>query len=185
MASRSGRKRKPGPRTKSDRPSRAGIGPDRGTDHTQSRQVIFGHDGCDAIGRAYRTGLLGEGSEAKSLLDTARRISSLYQRTYVVSPYNCPIAVRTSGGGPEHEQTLERQLWLRDTLRAIVKRGWHNPFYELAIEPHPDKGPIWLERMIAEQRTASTAKPPRPPRFNIRDTVRLARGLEALVICGA
>ena len=155
-----GRKRKAGPRTPSGQLSRAAIGPDRGNAQAQAKHDRYGQDGVDAIGRAYRSGLLGEGNEAKALLDTARALSHTYRQTFTIGPITCAIATRTYGNGdPDHDRTAVAQTAIKAKLTAIARKGWRSPFYELVIEQHPDSGPNWLQRLIDQQaRPADTAR---------------------------
>lgn len=167
-----GRKRKAGPRCngKSDRPSRAAIGPDRGNTQTQAKHDRYGQDGVDAIGRAYCSGLLGEGNEAKALLDTARALSHTYRQTFTIGPITCAIATRTYGNGdPEYDRTALAQAAIKAKLTAIARKGWRAPFYELVIEQHPDSGPQWVDRLITKQ-----ARP--------ADRARLAIAIEAIAL---
>lgn len=151
---KSGRKRKPGPRTAGGkRPSRAGHVPlfDKGTEHAQAMQALYGQDGCDAIGRAYRSGLLGEGTKAKAILDVARRISNAYWAAYETGRYVCALSDRAHGGGsPDHEAIKRREEWLNDTLTRVRKMGEpvRKAFYQLVIDVNPDHGPDWNDRLI-------------------------------------
>ncbi len=150
---RRGRPRKSGKRTNADRLSRAGaILPfDHGTEHAKAMQVLYGNDGCDAVGRAYRAGLLGEGSEAKALLDTARRIANAYWIAYSTGRYQCPLADRTHGPGVENpEQVRNREVWLSASLKSV--NGSRRAFDGLVIDVHPDHGPQWLDQVIADKR---------------------------------
>lgn len=172
---RPGRKRKPGPRTKTGRPTRAGIPSfDRGTERAQAMQALYGPDGSDAIGRAYRAGLLGEGTEAKALLDTARRIANAYWRAYSTGSYTCPLADRTHGAVADldHERIKRREEWLRDCLDTVQRMGRRTQFDQLVIDVNPDSGPAWLDALIYARRTR---KPPAP-----LDQQRLAFAIEAL-----
>lgn len=161
---RAGRKMKPGRRTKAGRPSRAGeIRYDRGTERTQAMQALYGTDGCDAIGRAYRSGLLGQGQEAKAMLDTARRISNAYWRAYATGSYTCPLAERTSGAVVvlDHERIRRTEEWLRDSLDFVRRLGPRvdRAFRQLVIDVNPDCGPRWLDELVYAERSAKPADP--------------------------
>jgi hypothetical protein len=154
---KAGRRRKPGPRTATGaRPSRAGHVPafDRGSDRTQAMQALYGPDGSDALGRAYRAGLLGEGSDAKALLDTGRRIANAYWQAYATGSYKCPLGDRTHGNiaDMDHEKIKRREEWLRDSLAKIKHR---TQFDALVIDVHPDSGPEYLDRIIYAKRTST------------------------------
>ena len=108
---KAGRKRKPGARTKAGRLVQA---IDRGTERTQAMQALYGPDGCDAIGRAYRAGLLGEGSEAKAMLDLARAIAGAYWIAYEQGRYQCALGDRSFGNVTPIDQAKvkRREEWL-------------------------------------------------------------------------
>ena len=125
MAKR-GRKRKQGARTKSGRLSRAQAHTyDHGTDKAKAKQEQFGNDGSDAIGRAYRTGLLGDGADAKAMLDTARKIATRYKAFYQVGPITCPTADKSTGSGVaiSNQETIKRKEWLDQCLDAANGYG--------------------------------------------------------------
>lgn len=154
-----GRKTKGGRRTASGRLSRAGYIPlfDKGTERTQAMQALYGQDGCDAIGRAYRAGLLGEGSSAKALLDLARSVSNAYWRAYANGSYTCPLGDRTFGSviDLDHEKIKRREQWLDDSLVHIRRMGQQTDraFRQLVIDVNPDSGPSWLDRLCYAERT--------------------------------
>lgn len=159
---RAGRKRKAGTRTKSGQLSRAGIPSfDRGTERTQAMQALYGQDGCDAIGRAYRSGLLGEGSSAKALLDMARAISNAYWQAYATGAYRCPLGDRTFGSvvDLDHEKIKRREEWLSECLDYIRRMGPQvdKAFRQLVIDVNPDCGPSWLDRLCYAERTRKDA----------------------------
>lgn len=154
---RAGRKRKQGARTKAGRLSRAGICSfDKGTEHTQAMQALYGPDGADAIGRAYRTGLLGVGNDAKALLDMARRVSNAYWRHYSAGTYTCPLGDRTSGSVVDIDQAKAKRAedWLNDQIETVtaVGEGERKAFYQLVIDINPDCGPAWLDRVCEARR---------------------------------
>lgn len=158
--SKAGRKRKQGKRTRSGRLSRAGIPRfDKGTDHAQAMQALYGQDGCDAIGRAYRSGLLGEGSEAKALLDTARKISNAYWAAYETGGFVSPLAGRIPTSGNithlDHERIKRREEWLRACTDFVRDLGPEvdRAFRQLVIDVNPDHGPLWLDRLCFAART--------------------------------
>lgn len=145
-----GRKRKAAPRTPSGQLSRASIGPDRGNTQAQAKHDRYGQDGVDAIGRAYCSGLLGEGNEAKALLDTARNIANVYWQTYATGAYSCPLALKTHGPSVEveHERIYRRQQWLNECLSQVGRMGYRKPFFALVIDVNPDQGPQFLDAAI-------------------------------------
>ena len=145
-----GRPRKSGPRKN----GRLIIPVDHGTERTQAMQAIYGHDGCDAIGRAYRAGLLGEGSEAKALLDTARAIANAYWTAFEVGPFTCALAERTHGNVEpiDAEKVKRREQWLTESLRTVDRMGVRKAFDALVINVNPDHGPAFLDRLIYARR---------------------------------
>jgi hypothetical protein len=163
--SRAGRKRKAGRRTSSGRLSRAGLVPlfDRGTEHAQAMQALYGTDGSDAIGRAYRAGLLGDGSEAKAMLDLARGISNTYWRAYATGTYQCPLGGRTYGSVVEidAEKAKRRELWLNECLDTVRRMGPQadRAFRQLVVDVNPDSGPRWLDTLIFAKRTRNDNLP--------------------------
>lgn len=151
---KAGRRSQSRKRLASGRPSRAGHVPawDRGSERTMAMQALYGPDGSDALGRAYRAGLLGEGSDAKALLDTGRRIANAYWQAYVTGSYKCPLGDRTHGNiaDMDHEKIKRREEWLRDCLAKVKHR---TQFDALVIDVHPDSGPPYLDRLIYAHRT--------------------------------
>ena len=153
-----GRKRKNGKRTKSGRLSRAGqTRLVKGSERAQAMQALYGQDGCDAIGRAYRTGLLGQGSDAKAMMDTARKIAKAYWAAYEVGGYFNPLADRESGSTcpVEPEIARRREEWLSACLATVNRLGrTERRFFDaLVIDVHPDSGPAWLDRYCYAVRT--------------------------------
>lgn len=158
---KAGRKRKPGRRTDSGRLSRAGLAPtyDRGTERVQAMQVLYGSDGADAIGRAYRAGFLGnlhtQGAEAKAMLDTARRIANAYWQAYETGRYQCTLGDKSGGSvvSLDHERIKRREEWLEGVLRFVnsMGRDVRRAFDQLVIDVNPDQGPNWLDSLIWAQ----------------------------------
>lgn len=152
-----GRKRKAGKRTKSGQLSRAGQ-PSiiKGNERAQAMQALYGQDGADAIGRAYRAGLLGEGSDAKAMLDTARRMSNAYWAAYGTGRITCTLADKTGGDSSplSPEIARRREEWLSGCMDTIKRLGWtHKRFFDaLVIDVNPDHGPLWLDRLLFAHR---------------------------------
>lgn len=173
---RAGRRRKQGKRTKSGRLSRAGaITPfDHGTERAQAMQALYGNDGTDAIGRAYRAGLLGDGSEAKALLDTARSIAKAYWQAYETGAIRCTLADRSSGSvvDLDHEKIRRREEWLNGCLNDVRRMGVRRQFDQLVIDVNPDHGPAWLDRLIYAERQGDNG--------DIADRAAMRAALDAL-----
>lgn len=172
---RTGRKRKPGARTKSGRLSRAGkLRYDPGTERAQAMQALYGPDGCDAIGRAYQAGLLGQGNEAKALLDMARQVSRLYWRAYETGGIKSCIADKNFGAivDIDHARVRQQEEWLSESLRVVNSMGRtvRRSFDQLVVDVNPDCGPRFLDNLLSGNATQSD-----------RDKLREALdGLEAL-----
>lgn len=142
-----GRPRKQGRRDKSGK-LRPIIMPDRGNDRTAAKRDQFGTDGGDAIGRAYRSGLLGE--DGQRLMQTARSIHRAYWPMFGVGAVGCTLGERSGGSGHDN---LERERWLTKTIFSIdaMGRDHRKAFDELVLDFNPDYGPHWLDTLIAKQ----------------------------------
>lgn len=155
-----GRKRKGGKRTPSGQLSRAGKPRTeivKGNERAQAMQVLYGPDGADAIGRAYRAGLLGDGSDAKAMLDTARRIANAYWSAYGNGAITCTLGDKTGGSSASicPNKARQREEWLSRCLDSVKRLGWpHRRFFDaLVIDVHPDHGPAWVDRLCYAART--------------------------------
>lgn len=153
-----GRKRKSGKRERNGRLQRPHkIVYDKGSSHAQAIQALYGQDGCDAIGRAFRTGLLGDGQDAKTMLDLARNIAKAYWSAYEVGPFAPAIADKTSGSIPSisPEDARRREEWLNGILDSVNALGapYRRNFDNLVIDVNPDHGPLWLDRLCYAHRT--------------------------------
>lgn len=139
---------------------------DAGTDAAQAKRAMYGTDGCDSIGRAYRAGLLGD--DGQRLLQTARSINRAYWAAYGQFGMSCTLGVRT-GPANDDDNGLAREKWLNATIKDIDRMGREHrkAFDELCIDFYPDYGPIWLDNLIAKE-----------PRQS--DWSKLAKALEVL-----
>lgn len=126
--------------------------PDRGNERTAEKREKFGTDGGDAIGRAYRMGLLGE--DGQRLMQTARSIHRAYWPMFGVGPIGCTLGDRTGGGG---EGNLLREQWLTMTMQRVDRMGRNHrrAFDELVLDFWPDYGPDWLDRVIEKEGMAN------------------------------
>lgn len=143
-----GRPRKPGKRTKTGRLARSY---DKGTERAQDRSERFGTDACDAIGRAYRSGLLG--TQGKTLLDMARSIYRAYWPMLGTGKITCTLGERTSGTILIDDARKQKtEAWVLDQIRRVDALGpsVRRTFDQLVIDPMPDEGPDWLDRIIAK-----------------------------------
>lgn len=151
-----GRPRKAGKRNKSGRLVSTAAR-DYGTDATMTRKAMFGENGCDAIGRAYVIGALGSGSLARDRLGFARALYGQYWAHIAQGGYRCALDQTPRGGNsasptPEqHARQIERERRLNDQLADARSAGVaeYRAFSELVIDPMPDSGPAWLDRLCA------------------------------------
>ena len=176
---RAGRKRKNGRRTLSGQLSRAGMSYDKGTERTQLMQALYGTNGSDAIGRAFEAGLLGQGQDAKAMLDMGRRIFNAYWAAYSTGSYQCAIGPKVSGSvvSIDHERERRREEWLRSVLDWVRREGDHRAFYQLVIDVNPDSGPDWLDRLLESHRQRTLA--------DIADSARMKRAVDMLEMLSA
>lgn len=149
-------------------------------------RAFYGEQGSDAIGRAYQAGLLGEGSEAKALLDTARRIANAYWQAFSTGSYQCPLGDRSFGNTADldHERIKRRELWLGECLALVSKMGVRRQFDQLVIDVLPDSGPSWLDSLVwtAKQNLHRKAHEKLEPASHDQRTLRAALdALERLV----
>ena len=141
---------------------------DAGTDAAQAKRAAYGTDGCDAIGRAYRSGLLGE--DGQRLLQTGRSINRAYWAAYGQYGLTSALGDR-AGAANDDDNSLAREKWLNATIRQIDRMGrdHRKAFDELCLDFHPDYGPHWLDSLIASRHAAP-----------LSDWSRLAKALEVL-----
>ena len=141
---------------------------DAGTEAAQRKREAFGTDGCDAIGRAYRSGLLGE--DGQRLLQTGRSINRAYWAAYGQFGLTSALGNRV-GAANDDDNGLAREKWLNATIREIDRMGraHRRAFDELCIDFFPDHGPAWLDSLIASRSAAPLA-----------DWSSLAKALEVL-----
>lgn len=141
---------------------------DAGTEAAQAKRAAYGTDGCDAIGRAYRSGLLGE--DGQRLLQTGRSINRAYWAAYGQFGLTSALGNRV-GAANDDGNSLAREKWLNATIREIDRMGrdYRKAFDELCLDFHPDYGPHWLDSLIASRHAAP-----------LSDWSRLAKALEVL-----
>lgn len=140
-------------------------------------------DTCDAIGRAYAAGLLGHGEDgaerASRLLNAGRRIAAQYWR---VLGFHTPDSLArfqpsSPSAPPSPEDERIREDALNDGLALVQAQGrsCRFAFDQLVIDPNPDHGPAWLDRLIWARKQGRT------PMEGDNNMLRLAvKGLEAL-----
>jgi hypothetical protein len=150
------RKRKAGKRTASGRLSRSLDATfDHGADHARARKERYGTNGADAIGRAYVHGYLGDGNEAKLRLDTSRKCQRNYWRN--VPAARCALDDTPRGNSSQTPEQIEGDKWAETFVsmfcQAVNRMGpdYRRAFDQLVIDPMPDCGPEWLDKLIAVQ----------------------------------
>lgn len=166
---RAGRKAKQGKREPNGRLSRKEkartVIYDPGSDWSRSKLSVYGTDGSDAIGRAFAMGLLGDHGEA--LCSVARSIYRAYWPPLCVGPLTSTLGMKSAGRisandiDPDREaRQLYREEALLEDLRIVDRMG-HNirrAFDQLCINPNPDVGPLWLDRLIAAKQRGDDPK---------------------------
>ena len=145
-----GRKRKTGPRTKSGALSRAGQSRvDRGTERIQAMRDKFGDHYNSAIGRAFASGLLGNGPEALDRYQEGKRFARVYTKL-IARSYRCPLNDTPRGGAIEidHEREQLEQDWLFTAMDKLDREGLR-PWLDQLVSPiYTDAGPYWLEAIL-------------------------------------
>lgn len=163
-----GRARKMGKRTAKGRLSRAKVATfDKGTERAQERKAQFHGLGYDAVGRAFEAGLLGweagrPSARAKMLMDMAHSLSRAYWCEYEVGATGCTLGRGGRSGshmGPPIRglDDSRQEEWLLRML-AMVPPQEKALFDQMVIDPYPDSGPAWLDRLIAARRVGVEAR---------------------------
>lgn len=153
MGKRRGRPSKSGRRTASGRLVRAETPESaKPSEWVKARFDRFGSHYCWALGRAYASGLLGEGNEAKDRLDSAGKFVTLYQRYYGGSVYSCPLDQTPRSNyvsDYDHDRQTAEKDWLKAAMLALEASGGMPFFEQLITRAHVDTGPSWLDRLLA------------------------------------
>jgi hypothetical protein len=152
-----GRKRKQGKRTQSGRLSRSKVELearfDRGSEWVQAQRAKYGEAYNSALGRAFASGLLGEGNEAKDRYDKARKFISLYRAVIGRDRYRCALD-QSPRGNVEHFEPTQRDIddqeWLLVNMDRIDATGCRPFFDQLTSHLFTDHGPDWLERLLSK-----------------------------------
>jgi hypothetical protein len=113
----------------------------------------FGVHYCWALGRAYASGLLGDGAEALNRYQAAKRFVRLYQRFFGGAAYACPLDDSPRGENvvsldvSEHQENDRR--WLAAAMDSMDVSGCRPYFDQLISAVNVDRGPHLLDAMIA------------------------------------
>lgn len=135
---------------------------DKGSAWVQAQRERYGQHYCWALGRAYASGLLGEGDEAKDRLDAGRKFARIYNR--VIGPvgvYACPLDDTPRGrplavDDPERtERELKDKAWLWAIMDSLDVAGVRPYLDQLIHTNYTDSGPHWLEPLLANRWMAS------------------------------
>lgn len=152
---KAGRRRKEGKRTASGRLSRAVVEIegrfDKGSAWVQLMRARYGENYNSAIGRAYASGLLGEGNEAKDRYDKARKFIALYGAVIGRDRYRCALNQAPRGSSGEFEPTqrdIDDQEWLLVNMDRIDATGCRPFFDQLTCHLFTDHGPSWLDALL-------------------------------------
>jgi hypothetical protein len=125
---------------------------------------------CDAIGRAYITGLLGSGQEAEDLLNAGRGMARRYWSTMgtTLTPDSLARFQPQDGAGDpmsqdeRDERDRMREASLLANLDIIDRMGRmrdvRRAFDQLVIDPNPDHGPPWLDAIMAAHRAKAVGR---------------------------
>jgi hypothetical protein len=115
------------------------------------QRARFGNYYTTALGRAFVTGLLGEGNEGKDRYDNACKFVRLYVRFIGGSGYRCPLD-DTPRGGNVVELVTDHQAddhdWLFKNMDRMDRSGGRSFFDQLISSLHADHGPYWLDALI-------------------------------------
>lgn len=154
---KTGRKPKAGRRTKSGRLARNNYpipAYDRGSEWVRRQRERFGEHYSTAIGRAFATGLLGEGAEAKARLDAAKRFVRAYRKFIGGEFYRCPLDDTPRGNivTLDSEKDAEQQAWLFIAMDSMDQSGGRPYLDQLLSREHTDTGPQWLDRLLDGKR---------------------------------
>lgn len=112
----------------------------------------YGQHYCWALGRAYASGLLGHGEEAKDRLQGAIKFVRLSNLFFGGEFYTCPLDDSPRGGNvvdltiPEHQE--HNRDWLRKASTSMENAGVRPYMEQLVTRAHTDSGPVWLDRML-------------------------------------
>jgi len=120
-----------------------------------SQRDKFGVHYNTALGRAFVSGLLGEGQEANDRYAEAKRFARVYARTISQDRYRCALD-RTPRGNlalaedpDEIAYEIEQQQWLFEAMAKIDATGCRPFFDQLISTLHTDRGPYWIDALIS------------------------------------
>lgn len=142
-----GRIKKPPPDPNAE-PSRI-----KGNDRIEAMREKWGTFYNSALGRAYASGLLGEGQEALGRYQAARKFVKLHARFYGAPGYTCPLDQAPRGHDndpyPDIEANRKQLAWLNAACDSMDVAGVRKYFDELVSPVNVDSGPAWLSILLA------------------------------------
>ncbi len=117
---------------------------------------------CDAIGRAYVAGLLhGAPDRALELMNAGRKIATQYWRVLGYTTQDSLARFQPSQPYTPMDPAIEklREDAFNVALGMVDARGRdvRRAFDHLVIDPQPDSGPAWLDRVIYAERRGQRA----------------------------
>lgn len=165
----------------------------KGSERAEERKASFHGNGYDPCGRAYASGLLGEGQEAKDRLDAARGYVGLHRAVWGHRGYRSALndGPRGCSDVPEPAEALERRKRLYERETFIEKREPASiSFFRQLVDTagaFADAGPSWLDRLVVvalENRTRQmTGRPQKLFHHADLAVLKLAlQGLDALLL---
>lgn len=117
---------------------------------------------CDAIGRAYVAGLLsGSPDRALELMNAARKIAGQYWRVLGFPTADSLARFQPQQPwtpmDPKTEKIREDAFNVALAMVSARGRDVRRAFDHLVIDPQPDSGPVWLDRIIYAHRQKGRA----------------------------
>lgn len=154
-----GRNRKKGKREPNGRLSRAEnrVKP---SEWVQRQQIRFGNHYTHALGRAYRSGLLGEGAEAKIRLDAGNKFVLRYSKIIGGDAYSSPLGDRSGSNDNLEDYARDKHQfdWLMDAITDLERAGLRPWLDQLISKLYVDNGPKWLDALLDKRWNENTGK---------------------------
>lgn len=128
---------------------------DKGTERVQALADRFGTFYNSAIGRLYKSGLLGPEEDALPRYQAGARFARLYTRHIQQHTYRCALDTTPRGSlhdidDPEEIERMQRQKqWLFAAMQSLDVAGVRPYFDQIISTNHTDHGPPWADRLLA------------------------------------
>lgn len=125
----------------------------KGNDRIEAMRERFGSYYNSALGRAFAAGLLGEGQEALSRYQAARKFVKLHARFYGAPAYTCPLDQTPRGNvvdlhNVDFENNRKQLRWLEAASDAMDVAGVRPYLDQLLSVVNVDSGPHWLNALL-------------------------------------